>query len=390
MRIVVAGAGIAGLSAALALSGRGHEIVLLERRTGFGEPGAGIQLSPNATRILDGWGLAPALARIATEPPGIVVRALRTGREIARIGLGRRMRDRYGAPYLTAARSDFHALLLDAVRAHSDVRLRVGRDVVAAIADGQAIQVETRSAGGTGERVEADLLVGADGVGSSVRRLTGDSRKPAYTGYAAYRATCSLAEMPRAIGTGETGLWLGRAQHAVLYRAGERANLVVVTRRPDTVEGWSHATEPDQVARLLAGAESDLRAAAGIMQGWRGWSLHDLPVRALGTGRTVLIGDAGHPVLPFLAQGGALAIEDAAVLEACLGGADAGGVPAALAAFRRNRLPRVRRVQDQARRTGRFYHAAGPIALARDAVMRRLGPDGMADRYGWIYGWRPG
>uniref|UniRef100_UPI002C31C09A FAD-dependent monooxygenase n=1 Tax=Enterovirga sp. TaxID=2026350 RepID=UPI002C31C09A len=184
------------------------------------------------------------------------------------------------------------------------------------------------------------------------------------------------------------GLWLGRGGNVVLYpvAAARALNLVVVARRRMPEEGWSREADPGEIARALADAEPNLRQLAAGAPGWSAWSLFEHSARILARGRIALAGDAGHPVLPFLAQGGALAIEDAAQLAALLG-EDAAQVPAALRAYETARLPRVRRVQEAAARNGRAYHAGGLVALARDAVMRRLGPEGMRERHAWLYGW---
>lgn len=388
MRIAIVGAGIAGLASALALSGRGHEIGLIERRTGFGETGAGIQLSPNATRILEALGLGAALARVACEPPGVVIRSLGSGREIARVGLGPRMRRLHGAPYLAVARADLHTILLDAVRGSADIRLRVGREVASLEQDRDRATLEIGSAGGARETVAADLAIGADGVGSRMRGLLGDTREGAYTGYAAYRAVLPAGAVPPGLAGPETGLWLGRGRHVVHYPVGRdrRLNLVAIARRPEAVEGWSNDEDPARILSAFADAPRELADLLRAAATWSAWSLRDLPARTLARRRVALVGDAGHPVLPYLAQGGALAIEDAATLAAVLG-PDPADVDGALQRYARARLPRVRRVQDAARRNGRTYHAGGPIAFARDLVMRHLGPDGLADRYDWVYGW---
>ncbi|TDR93089.1 FAD-dependent oxidoreductase [Enterovirga rhinocerotis] len=390
MRIAIVGAGIAGLTSALAFSGRGHEITLLERRTGFGETGAGIQLSPNATGILLSLGLGPALRRCACEPDGMTIRALRDGRRIGGVAFGPSMRDRFGAPYLALSRSDLHTILLDAVRARPDILIRVGRGANAVSERDGVAQIEGESAGGQQGSVVADLVIGADGVVSRMRASLGEDVPPAYSGFAAYRAVLPAEARPAGFGPDETGLWLGPGAHVVHYpvAAGRQLNLVVVASRPKPSEGWSREASPDEVMAALARAHPDLRALAGRAEAWSAWSLFTHTARRLGRGRVALVGDAAHPVLPFLAQGGGLAIEDAAHL-AALVGSDPAAVPDAVAAYARARLPRVRRVQQAARSNGRVYHASGLVALGRNLVMRRLGPEGMRERYAWLYGWTP-
>lgn len=384
MEIVIAGAGIAGLTAALALAGDGHAVTLVERRTGFTEVGAGLQLSPNASRVLVALGLGPALRRAAAEPSRLVVRDLCSGEVIGGAALGRSMQERFGAPYLVAHRADLQTLLLDAVRGRRGIRLLLGRTAVAAEAGLDRATLIVERAGGRDE-IGADVVVGADGLWSSLRAALGESRPPAYQGYAAWRATLPLSECPAGLAPDEVGLWLGRAGHVVHYGLpGDRLNLVAVERRGEAVEGWSAQGDPAELAARFTGAAPPLRALITRPAPWGLWSLFDLPARRMARGRIALVGDAAHPVLPFLAQGAALAIEDAAALAAALAREET--VPEALARYERARLGRARQVQRAARRNGRVYHAGFPLAPARNLVMRRLGAEGMTARYGWLYG----
>ncbi|WP_375459743.1 FAD-dependent monooxygenase [uncultured Enterovirga sp.] len=389
MRIAIAGAGIGGLTSALALAGSGHSITVHERRTGFGETGAGIQLSPNATRILLDLGLGPALNRAACEPGRVLVRSLRNGREIGSVALGPAMRERFGAPFLLIARADLHTALLDAVRSRPDIRLRIGRSLVSLENGAETVQLALASESGAQETAEADLVVGADGLWSQMRAGIGDARQPRYGGYAAYRTTLPIEVLPEGSLREEVGLWLGPARHIVHYpiAGGKLLNVVALARRPEPIEGWSRDEEPARLLELFAGRHRDVNRLLGAATRWSAWSLYELPVRELALGRVALVGDAAHPVLPYLAQGGSLAIEDSAHLAARLG-QNAANVPAALARYGRERIGRVRKVQSQARRNGFAYHAGGPVAFARDLVMRRLGPFGMTERYAWLYDWR--
>jgi salicylate hydroxylase len=386
----IVGAGIGGLTAALALSARGHAVSVIERRTAFSEAGAGIQLSPNASRILIDLGLGAALQRAAGEPARVTIRALRDARAIGEVALGGFMRQRFGAPYYVIHRASLQTILLDAVRARADIRLLVGRRAISIESSPDQATVTTESAGGAYETVQADLVVGADGIRSLARAAVGDRREPLYRGVAAWRATIPHDRVPAELAADETGLWLGRAGHVVHYplAAGRLLNIVALQRRPEMVEGWSAPGRREELLEYFAGAAPVVQRLLAIPPDWALWSLFDLPVRRMASDRVALLGDAAHPVLPFLAQGAALAIEDAAVLAAALA-RHPENPRAALASYAAARRRRARRIQAHARRNGTIFHASGLVALARDRMMRRLGPEGMAQRYAWIYGWTP-
>jgi len=385
---VIAGAGIGGLTAAPALAARGWEVTLVERRTAFSADGAGIQLSPNASRILIDLGLGPALRRAASEPARVAIRALASGREIGAVALGAFMRERFGAPYYVVHRAELQTLLLDAVRARSMIRLMMGRAVIGGREQPDRTSITVENAAGARDTLEADLAVAADGLWSRLRAAGEDWRAPQYRGFAAWRATIPRTDAPAGLAGDETGLWLGRDHHVVHYpiAGGRLLNIVAVERRAAPVEGWAEHGDPAELVAAFAKAAAPFRALLAAAPAWQLWSLFDLPAAAMRRGRLALVGDAAHPVLPFLAQGGALAIEDAAVLAGALAGAK--DVAAALAAYERARLPRARRIQQAARRNGAAYHAGGVKASMRDAVIRHLGPERMALRFAWLYGWR--
>lgn len=382
---LIAGAGIGGLTAALALARRGIAVTVAEKRTGFGEIGAGLQISPNAGHVLDGLDLRLPLKRHAVLADRLVVRRWRNGATLVDMPMSAE-----GQPFRLFKRADLHMALLDAARSMPNIRMSVGRGVseVATTADGIVATLLGES--GHSETISALGIIGADGLWSRLRQLMGDRSPPLFTGYEAWRALGPPPE-PAA---GEVTLHLGRDRHMVHYpvAGGRETNLVIVRRARDAREGWSRSGDYARLAPEFEDANPALRSLATRASGWQVWSLFDRKPAPMAQGRIALLGDAAHPVLPFLAQGAALAIEDAAVLARLLAEHLArdgtAGVPPALAAYASARADRVARVQETSRANGRAYHMAAPWSLGRDLVMKRLGPDGMRRRVDWVYGWR--
>jgi salicylate hydroxylase len=380
--VLIAGAGVAGLTAACAFARRGVPVIVAERRTSFAAFGAGIQLSPNATSALKALGLAAAVARQATAPERLDVR--RWGEPRAYAGMAMQAQpEPDGAPFWTILRADLITALLDEARLSPGVRLLVNRQVTAVTPQPDGVRVTLTSDKGAAETVDAVL---------GVRGCLGDARRPEFLGYEAWRALVPAASAPQFMRQPAVHLWLGRGMHAVHYpvSGGAQINLVLIRAGQDASDDWDRAGDPAALSDLKAAAAQPLRDLLGLADNWRVWSMFDLPKPNLGKGRVALIGDAAHPVLPFMAQGAALAIEDAAVLASLaapvlLRGEDPS---AAVASFAKARARRAAKVQDTARGNARLYHAGKPLSLMRDVMLQRLGPTGMRKRYGWLYGWR--
>ena len=385
MLVALVGAGIGGLTAALLLRARGVDLVLLEQAESLGEAGAGIQLSPNATRILVGLGLGPALERAACEPQAIEMFEGESGRPLLRLPL-QTARTRWGAPYLHIHRADLQQILTDALAAEGGASLRLSSRVAAIDADVGVVHLEG------GEAVSADAVIGCDGLRSVVRTaLLGDTQ-PRFTGQTAWRGLVAPDRLPEALRTPGARVWLGPARHFVTYpvRGGALVNFVgIVERRDWRTESWTEQGNPAELAHDFAGWAEPVRAViAAAETAWR-WALFDRPpLPRWSFGRTSLLGDAAHPMLPFLAQGAAMAIEDAAALARHLTAGP--GVEAALKAYEGERRDRTARVQALSRRNADLFHLSplpSRAMFGAAAALDRLDPSGGMRRFDWLYGY---
>jgi salicylate hydroxylase len=385
--IIIAGAGIGGLTAALTLTRAGYRAVVLEQAARLEEAGAGIQLSPNATRVLAGLGLADRLRPHMVAPEAIRIMA-RSGREIVRVPLGASAEQRYGAPYWVIHRADLQAVLAAAIEQSPDITLRLGTRVEDFAVHQHGITVQARTTQGTRDE-QGIALIGADGLWSALRARLGDRRAPRFAQRTAWRAVVPAARLMPEFREPVTSLWLGRDAHLVHYpvKGGREMNIVAIVRDDWHEPGWSAPGKPDELARHFESFAPEARALIAMPERWQKWALFDRPARRMRpNGPVALLGDAAHPMLPFLAQGGAMAIEDAAVLAQYLGRDE--DTERALRAYEHARHRRVARAQREARRNSWRYHLSGPLGFARDTALATLGGDRMLRRYDWLYGWK--
>lgn len=382
-RVAVVGAGIAGLAAAVALGRRGAEVTVLEQATALREVGAGLQIAPNGVAVLDALGLRAAAEPAASRPEAIELADHRTGRTVARIPLGADCLRRYGRPYWQFHRADLLALLAEAAVA-AGVAIRLGTRVEAV----EPAPPGVRLLAGTGAEA-ADLCIAADGIRSAVRAAHFEAPSPRFTGHVAWRGLVPAAELDEPASV--TRVTMAPGRHLVSYplRGGRLVNFVAVEERARWVgEGWMAPADPAELARAFAGwGGAAGRLVASVRECFL-WGLFDHPPFPAWTkGRIALIGDACHPMLPFLAQGATMALEDAWVLAACL---DAHPDPAAgLAAYARARIGRTARVQRAAATSGRLYHlpaGARDIAYLGLGLVSRFAPGRLAGRFNWIFG----
>jgi salicylate hydroxylase len=393
--ITVAGAGIGGLTASLALAGQGFRVIVLERADRLEEAGAGLQLSPNASRVLIDLGLQPRLAERAVTPDAISIMSARAGGEIARLPLGEAAAFRAGAPYWVMHRADLQGALQAHVNDNPDIELRLGCQFEDVVPHAKGLTVVQRS-GMTRQQEVVVGLVGADGIWSSVRHHLFPEVQPQFSGLIAWRGTLDASQLPREYTSRRVQVWMGPNGHLVAYPISGARQINVVAVVPGTWNrpGWSAPGEPNEIKNAFASARwpGPARMMLSAVDEWRKWALFTVSDGGdWSEGPIALLGDAAHAMLPFAAQGAGMAIEDAAVLAKCLGQSQEEAGPtiaAAMQRYARLRRARVTRVQRAARRQGRIYHLSGPMAFARDLVIKAMGPERMLARQDWIYDWR--
>ncbi len=404
---IVAGGGIGGLAAALVLARCGQRATVLERAAEFADTGAGIQLGPNAMKVLAQLGLRGSVLARACLPQAIAVRHATTGRSISRILLGRAVQQRYGEVYACVHRADLHAALLQAAQSQSAISLHCNAavDSVVPSLDAALPGIQVHSAQHTVQQpgLQADALVAADGLWSTLRQAVFADGAPLATGHAAYRVLLPMAQVPTALQSMHVGVWWAPDVHVVHYpvRGGDFLNLVVLSEHSaaQAVPGWASPASHAAVAAGLQHACPLLRELLHSVQtyqntaqlttqltaqsAWQSWHLYSRPpARSWVQGRVALLGDAAHPMLPYLAQGAAMALEDAAVL-----GREVAALadwPSALQSYQAQRKTRTERVVATARRNGHIFHLSMPWSVARDAVLFAKGTQVL--RLPWLYG----
>ena len=393
--ILLVGGGLGGLATALALGQAGVATQLFEQSPAFTEVGAGIGLGPNAMRRLQGWGVWEALQAKGFVPSQLEVMDAKTGQQLGCLPMAKAFEQRYGAPYLTIHRADLHQVLSDAVNAQGLSALHLGHRLQNAQADASYVKTQWLSSEGQGVEHASQALIGADGINSKLRELAWPSSQLQASGHWAYRTLLPRHTLPAAWRGDAMGLWLGPRLHVVHYPVGggEWLNMVVLVETHDAAQtpGWDSQRSAAQTANdlqtALQGSCSRLQDLVRMSESWRAWALFDRhPVQSpddMAQGRLALLGDAAHPMLPYLAQGAGMAIEDADTLAQCW--LQAGlSVEQRLQAYAQARWQRAAKVQARARGNARLFHANGTLAWGRDLAMRWGGAAVMD--MPWLYG----
>jgi 3-hydroxybenzoate 6-monooxygenase len=384
-RILIAGGGIGGLAAALALAQKGFDCEVLEQSSTFAEIGAGIQIGPNAFQIFRRLGIEDAINDVAFFPEFLVMRDSTTGAELTRIAVGSpAFRARYRYPYGVIYRVDLHRVLLEACRRSPRITLRAQQKLLRFRDDEKHVTVVSND----GEEHVGAALIGADGLWSKVRAELLDDGPPRVSGHIAYRAVLPISEVPAEWRPPSVVLWGGPKHHFVHYplHRGDILNLVAVFHSNRYEEGWDTYGDPGELQQFFANAHPQVKALLGKIDAWRMWVLCDRePVANWSRGRVTLLGDAAHPMLQYLAQGAAMAMEDAYVLadEAAVAEGD---FETAFVRYQQKRYKRTGRVQLTARFFGEIYHAGGATAEVRNELFFSQAPSGTpGESMAWLY-----
>lgn len=398
---VIAGGGIAGIAAGLAAVRAGLQATVFERAPEFSEVGAGVQLGPNVTRILQAWGLGDALKQMGAFPSGLHARSMTTGKVLATLPLKDGVLN-YGAPYVTIHRADLHDLLSQAAQ-REGVHVHCDAVVQRVHQTPDAVTLEVLQHGQLQQHTAA-IALAADGVWSPIRQQVLKDGLPSFTGHIAYRALVAQTDLPAHLRSQDVSVWMGSQAHVVSYpvRGDDYLNVVCLAEGRlldddanslQALQTWNaQKSEAQTLAELhhaLRGACAPLKDVMAACNDWRLWPLCGRPAmqgaHEHAQGRLALVGDAAHPMLPYLAQGAGMAIEDADELAAQLLGATSANAPERLQQFANARWQRNARVQARAVRNGHIFHATGAVRVGRDMGLRLMGARLMD--VPWLYGY---
>ncbi len=384
--ILVSGAGIGGLTAALALLQRGFEVRVFEQATQLREVGAGLQLSPNALRALFNLGLEDAVRKVAFEPAGKEVRLWSTGQTWKLFDLGASAVETYGYPYAMIYRPDLHALLVDAVRALAPDAIVLGATCDSFVQDEESVVLQLVD----GREVHGTALIGADGVHSRIRSRLFGTDKPIFSGCLAWRGVIPMEKLPASLQRPVGSNWVGPGAHVIHYplRGGKLMNFVGIVERDDwQVESWTERGTHEECHRDFTGWHADIHTMIECLEVPFKWALMGRPpMTRWSVDRATLLGDAGHPTLPFLAQGAGMAIEDGYVLARCVA-AHASNLSEAFVRYEQLRLERTAEIVRRSTENGRRFHnpeladAAGAAAY----VDLEWSPSKVHERYDWLF-----
>lgn len=383
--VLVAGGGIGGLAAALALARQGIDVQLFEQAAQIGEIGAGIQLGPNGFSALDALGVGEAARRRAVFVDELVMHDALDASLVARVPTGEAFRQRFGNPYAVIHRVDVHTSLLEGVQASGRVQFFTATRIEQVEQDEHSVSVRDQQ----GRCWRGQALIAADGVRSVVRaQYVGDP--PRVTGHVVYRAVVDQAEFPDDLKWNAASLWAGPDCHLVHYplRGGEQYNVVVTFHSREREEWGVREGSREEVQSYFQGIHPRPRQLIDLPKSWKRWATADRnPIEHWRFGRVTLLGDAAHPMTQYMAQGACMAMEDAVTLGQAVRAAQ-GDWARAFELYERARVARTARVVLGSREMGRIYHAKGVERLVRNELWRDRSPERGYDALEWLYGWR--
>jgi len=384
--ILISGAGIAGLTAALCLAKQGFHVEVFEKSEGFETIGAGIQISPNAFSVLQSLGLGNQLRNIATIPEAISIRKASSGKEITRIPLGLSATKRFGYPYVVIHRADLQNMLFAMCKEERAIKVHFSSEIIDIATHQNGVTVLTENNRKTKE-CHGMAMVIADGIWSNLRSNILGLNKAGFKQKIAWRALIPAQNINEIFSLEDTMLWLSKAAHAVTYpvRGGKYLNVIVIT--PSENDQNTGEIPASELKKQFKKWSPDFQTLFDGRASWTGWPVYEMQnIEALADGPIALIGDAAHAMLPFAAQGAAMAIEDAAVLAKEL--AATSDVSQALNTYEQKRLPRIKKVAKTARQNGEIYHLGPFESIPRNLVMRYSPGSFLLGRQSWIYKWR--
>lgn len=383
-KIIVAGGGIGGLSAALGLATRGCRVTVLEQADAFGEIGAGIQIGPNAFHAMDWLGVGEAARRKAVYIDKLVMMDGMSGEEIAHIPVDEPFRKRFRNPYAVIHRADLHGVLLDACRARSDIALVTRARVVGYANDRAGASVRTEK----GDTFAGDAVIGCDGIRSRIREQVTGGDAIRLSGHVAYRAVLPIEKMPEDLRWNAATLWAGPKCHMVHYplQGWKTFNLVATFQTEVDAVGVSEAGTREEILSRFGNVVQRARKLLEVPTEWRRWVLGDRePIENWTDGRVTLLGDAAHPTHQYFAQGACMAMEDAVCVADKFDKTN-GDLDAAFQAYQHDRIIRAYRVVLSSRMLGRVYHAEGVERKIRNSVLGAKTPEEFYNGLQWLYG----
>lgn len=380
MTIGIIGGGIAGLASAIALAKIGKSVDLYEKAEAFGEVGAGLQIGPNAVSALKQLGVFDALEPLTVAPQNIRIMDGVSGKTLSILPLGDNFEKQFGQPYRVAHRADLLTVLVDKAKQCPNVKIHLASPLARL-----DIEPDNITCHFTNSNIAShQMLIGADGFRSIVRRSVLNDGPPIFAGHSLYRALIPIENAPNISHINDVHLWMYPGGHVVHYpvSAGKNLNIVAASEQNWESRDWSTPADPPEVKEYFAKACYDLHRILKIPKGWLKWAAAGHPASTVWhKHQAVLVGDAIHPTLPYLAQGAAMALEDAV----CLASAISKGQ--SVAEFANTRQERTAKIVTTSARQGTVYHLRNPKRLARNIVIRTLSADAQLNRLSWLYNW---